>query len=80
MINNGVYRKLYFKKLLAKGDGDEAYAKALKENYKQLSEEEWDNYMVIVKKVAFSEAEFTKEDVKFCFDVFRDVIYKDEVW
>ncbi len=80
MINSGIYRKLYFKKMLGDGKGDGAYAKALKDNYKQLSEEEWDHYMAIVKQVAFSEAEFTEEDVKFCFDVYRDVIYKDEVW
>ncbi len=80
MINGGIYRKLYFKKLLEDGRGDEAYAQALKDNYKQLSEEEWDRYMTIVKQVAFSEAEFDEEDVRFCFDVYRDVIYKDEVW
>lgn len=80
MINSGIYRKLYFKKLLEDGRGDEAYARALKDNYKQLSEEEWDRYINIVKAVAFSQAEFDEDDVKFCFDVYRDVIYKDEVW
>ncbi len=80
MINSGIYRKLYFKKLLEDGRGDEAYERALKNNYKQLSEEEWDRYIRIVKAVAFSQAEFDEEDVKFCFDVYRDVIYKDEVW
>lgn len=80
MINSGIYRKLYFKKLLEDGRGDEAYERALKDNYKQLSEEEWDRYIRIVKAVAFSQAEFDEEDVKFCFDVYRDVIYKDEVW
>ncbi len=80
MINSGIYRKLYFKRLLEDGRGDEAYERALKDNYKQLSEEEWDRYMTIVKQVAFSKAEFDEEDVKFCFDVYRDVVYKDEVW
>lgn len=80
MINSGIYRKLYFKRLLEDGRGDEAYARALKDNYKQLSEEEWDRYIRIVKAVAFSQAEFDEEDVKFCFDVYRDVVYKDEVW
>lgn len=79
-INSAIYRKLEFKKLLEPGSGDEKYESVLKKNYKDYSDEEWEKYMDIVKAANFSEREFTKEELKFVYDVYRDVIYKDEVW
>ncbi len=80
LINSGIYRKLQYKKLILPEDGDDAFEAALRENYVDLSKEEWDRYMEIVKAAAFSQKECTKEDMQFCYEVYRDVIYKDEVW
>lgn len=80
LINSGIYRKLQYKKLIQQGDGDDAFEVALRANYVDLSKEEWDRYMAIVKSAAFSQKECTQEDMQYCFEVYRDVIYKDEVW
>ena len=80
LINSGIYRKLQYKKLIQQGDGDDAFEAALRANYVDLSKEEWDRYMAIVKSAAFSQKECTQEDMQYCFEVYRDVIYKDEVW
>lgn len=79
-INKAICRKLQFKKLLQPGNNDEEYESVLKTKYNGLPPEDWDRYMDIVKAATFSKREFTGEEVKFCYEVYRDIIYKDEVW
>lgn len=79
-INKAVCRKLQFKKLLQPGNSDEEYENVLKTKYSNLAPEDRERYMNIVKAAAFSEREFTEDEAKFCYEVYRDIIYKDEVW
>lgn len=79
MINNAIYRKLCFNKLLVPGHGDCDYEIALKASYPELCHGEWDRYMELVKAATFSEREFTKSEIKFCYEIYRDVVYKNEI-
>ena len=80
-INNAIYRKLEFKKMIEPGSGDDEFENVLKKFFtKDYEEEDWEKYMQLVKAANFSEKEFTKEDLKFCYKLYRDAIYKDEVW
>lgn len=50
---------------------DEEFLQRLIQTYPAVSPEDWKHYMEIVQKAAFSREEITKEEMRFCYDIFR---------
>ncbi len=73
-INRRIFRKLRLKgKILKSNPTDEDYETALKKTYAEISPEDWNRYMDIVKAVAFSKREFSVEEMNFCFDIYNNI-------
>lgn len=77
MINRRLYNKLLLsgkiRKLSVK---DDEYKEALICNYVEVSIEDWDRYMEIAKAAAFSNRDFTVEEMEFCIDIYLKVSIK----
>lgn len=73
-INRRIYVKLKKKgKLIGVKSSDMAYKEVLIKMYPQVTEEEWDKYMDIVREMAFSKNEGTVEDMEYCYEVYERV-------
>lgn len=73
-INRELYNGLKKKgKLIGSKSGDEAYKEALVKTYTQVTEEEWERYMDIVKEMAFSENTGNVEDMEYCCEIYKRV-------
>lgn len=74
-MNRQIYRKLCFSgKTLRTSLNDAAYGDALKKAYPEVSAEEWDKYMDIVKAAAFSRRDFSVEEMEFCNVIYQKVV------
>ena len=74
-MNRQIYRKLCFSgKTLRTSLNDAAYGDALKKAYPEISAEEWDKYMDIVKAAAFSRRDFSVEEMEFCNVIYQKVV------
>ena len=50
---------------------DAEYEARLKKMYPAVSEEDWEQYMRIAKKAAFSQLAISDEEVRFCYHIYR---------
>ena len=73
-INRRIYVKLKKKgKLIGVKSSDMAYKEVLIKTYPFVSAEEWDKYMDIVREMAFSKNDGTKEDMEYCYEIYMRV-------
>lgn len=73
-INRRIYRKLRVTgKLLKNNPKDEQYEDTLKKVYPEISPDEWEKYMDIVKAAAFSKKDFSVEEMEFCYSVYNRI-------
>lgn len=76
LLNRKVYQKLRLRgKIFKSSLSDAEYEKILKKNYQEILIEDWNNYMKIVKAAAFSCSDFTKEEMRLCYGIYRKIIY-----
>lgn len=76
-MNRQIYKKLCLSgKTLKTSMNDAAYGEALKKTYPEISAEEWDKYMDIVKAAAFSRREFSVEEMEFCNAIGTVILYR----
>ena len=74
MINRNLYIKLKKKgKLIGSKHSDDAYKEALMKAYPEISEEEWNKYMDIVKEMAFSNNDGDEESMEYCYEIYKRV-------
>jgi len=74
LMNRRVYRKLRLTgKITSANIWDDSYEKLLKKNYPDIPAEAWERYMELVKAASFSERKFSKEEVKFCYEMYKKV-------
>lgn len=75
IMNRQIYRKLCFTgKTLKTSLNDAAYEEALKKAYPEISAEVWEKYMDIVKAAAFSQRDFSVEEMEFCNMIYDKVV------
>ena len=73
-INEKMYKTLKKKgKLIGSNHNDASYKEALMKTYPEISNEEWDKYMNIVREVAFSNNDEAVENMEFCYDIYKRV-------
>lgn len=73
-INRRIYRKLCLTGKVVKRDlRDSGYEALLKKTYPEVSDEEWERYMEIVKAAAFSKRDIPVDDMDFCYEIYRIV-------
>lgn len=71
-INRRIYVKLKKKgKLIGVKSSDMAYKEVLVNTYPQVSKEEWDKYMDIVREMAFSKNDGTIENMEYCYEIYQ---------
>ena len=76
-INRNIYIKLKKKgKLIGSKHTDEAYKEALIKAFPEVSKQEWDRYMDIVKEMAFSNNDGNVEDMEYCYEIYKRVRYQ----
>ncbi len=74
MMNRRIYRKLRMTgKVVKLNLRDDGYEEILKKTYTEIPKEDWEKYMEIAKKAAFSNQEFQAEEVKFFYSIYRKV-------
>lgn len=74
LINRRIYRKLRMTgKVMKLNLRDDGYEEILKRTYPEVSAEDWDRFMSLVKAAAFSKREFTEEEVRYCYRIYRIV-------
>ena len=74
LMNRRIYRKLRMTgKIIRFNLRDDSYGEILKKNYTEISADEWERYMDLVKAASFSKREFSDEEVKFCYEIYRKV-------
>lgn len=77
IINRNIYIKLKKKgKLIGSKHTDEAYKEALIKAFPEVSKQEWDRYMDIVKEMAFSNNDGNVEDMEYCYEIYKRVRYQ----
>ena len=70
-INRRIYVKLKKKgKLIGVKSSDMAFKEVLIKVYPQVSKEEWDKYMDIVREMAFSKNDGTVENMEYCYEIY----------
>lgn len=80
LLNRRLYRKLRKKgRILKRFLRDTEYENVLEKFRLVLSREEKERYMHLVKAAAFSDGEFTEEEVEFCKQVYHKVLYEKGV-
>ncbi|MGN1083825.1 MAG: transglutaminase domain-containing protein, partial [Lachnospiraceae bacterium] len=80
-LNRRLYRKLRAKgKIRKRFVWDEEYEEVLRKQCKGLTENEKNRYMQLAKAAAFSLNEFTEEEVTFCRQIYRKVLYEKETY
>lgn len=52
---------------------DPEYGRLLKEQYPQISPEEWDRYMSVVMRAGFSDAQILEEEAVFCQEIWERI-------
>ena len=73
-INEKMYKTLKKKgKLVGSNHNDASYKEALMKTYPEITNEEWDKYMAIVREVAFSNNDEAVENMEFCYDIYKKV-------
>ena len=60
-------------KLVGSNHNDASYKEALMKTYPEITNEEWDKYMAIVREVAFSNNDEAVENMEFCYDIYKKV-------
>ncbi len=71
-LNRRLYKKLRHKGKIFRFDlKDEEYLRVLKETCPEFGDENWDRYIGLVQRAAFSKGEFTEEEAKFVFSAYR---------
>ncbi len=71
-INRRIYYKLcMLGKIPVQNIKDDAYEKVLKQRYSNIEETDWERYMEIVKAAVFAKREMTEEEMKFCYEIYR---------
>jgi hypothetical protein len=74
MMNRRIYRKLRATgKILRLHLHDAGYEEILKKTYPEIPAETWERYMELAKAAAFSNREFSQEEVAFCYEIYRKV-------
>lgn len=77
LLNRKLYRKLRRTGKIVKSNlTDEEYETVLEKCGKEVTFAERKRYVRLVKEAAFSYNEFSSEDVVFCFEVYRRVVYR----
>lgn len=73
-INRSIYGILCKKRrLLRRNLTDRRYGELLRSTFPDISYEEWERYMLIVKQVSFSREAVGEEEAGFCYQIFRRV-------
>ena len=73
-INRRLYASLKKKgKLIGSKHSDDEYKEALVKTYDQISREEWDKYMDIVREMAFSNNDGDEASMEYCYDIYKRV-------
>ncbi len=74
IMNRRIYRKLRLTgKVVKLNLRDDGYEDILKKTYTDIPKEDWERYMAIAKKAAFSNQEFSAEEVRFFYEIYRKV-------
>ncbi len=74
IMNRRIYHKLrLLGKIPAQNIKDDAYEAVLKKRYSDIDGADWERYMEIVKAAVFSKREMTEEEMKFCYEIYRQI-------
>lgn len=77
MMNRRIYQCVYKNHVWRAGNvDDEQYLQTLKEKYPNISPNQWEQYMDIVKAAAFSKGERPVEDMEYCERIYRSIFRK----
>ena len=74
-MNRRIYKKL--KRTARVGRvhiKDREYEQLLADTFGKISAKTWTEYMVIVKKAAFSWEELTQKDAMVCYEIYRTIL------
>ncbi len=70
LINRRLYRRLWRKRMgMLFLRSDEEYLAALKQYYPQISGEEWESYLEVVRKAAYSREEIPAQEAGRCLSL-----------
>lgn len=76
-INKLMYERLVEKEKKKNKYSDAEYLSALKRAYPEIEEARWDSYFEAVRKAVYSKEQISSEDVKVCYEVYKDVVSTD---
>lgn len=76
-INKLMYERLVEKEKKKNKYSDAEYLSALKRAYSEMEEARWDSYFEAVRKAVYSKEQISSEDVKVCYEVYKDVVSTD---
>lgn len=76
-INKLIYEHLVEREKKKNKYSDAEYLCALKRAYPEMEEARWDSYFEAVRKAVYSKEQISSEDVKVCYEVYKDVVSTD---
>lgn len=76
-INKLMYEQLVEKEKKRNKYSDAEYLGALKCLYPEIEEARWDSYFEVVRKAVYSKERISSEDVKVCYEVYKEVLSTD---
>lgn len=79
-MNRRIYKKLRRTAKLRRAHmKDREYEQHLADTFGEISATTWAEYMVIVKKAAFSGEELTQKEAMFCYEIYRTILLEHSV-
>ena len=75
IMNRRIYLRLRLLGKINNSAKDEEYEEILKKEYPSISEADFERYMEIVKAAAFAKRKMTEEEMKFCYEIYRQTWY-----
>lgn len=74
MINRRIYKRARLTgKIIKFNPRDDEYEQSLKKHYPEISKEDWEKYMDIVKAAAFSNRDFDVWEMEFCHEIYNKI-------
>lgn len=78
-INRRIYRRLRLRGKVRTHDmTDELYEKELKSAYQELSCQDWEHYMKVIKASVFSGSGISRKEACFCYGIYKKIIGMDK--
>lgn len=76
-INRRLYELLKKKCHLKTEPDDAGYLCLLQEQFAEVSQEEWEQYMDVARKAAFAKGKVTREEAEVCLHIYRKVVCRN---